>query len=238
MKELFKDERGNSSVVEAAIIYPVVFVCVLFLIMSGFTYAQKALLQANADRLSTYIANCISFPGYDELVDPFYEPAKSTAMTTRISSAMLRSEPYRYVAGLFGLNSDVKRVASESQKGMVNGFLNNISYLKPSSNDVPIPAEMSKLSPSKNNGYICAISADTASITVYLGQSYIFANYFRFIGLNGKKQLIYGKSTANVSDNVELIRIVDFAFDTIEEVSNKLGIDVDKIKNFINKIKE
>lgn len=235
-KNVILSEEGNATIIEATIIFPIVFLCVVFLIFSGFTFVQKATLQSISDRLSSYIARCIAYPGYDEIIDPFYEPAKNTPTTQRIKNAMSRSDPYRYAFGLFGLNSDVKRVSEKAQKKMAEDYLVSVSFLKPSSNNVKYPAELASLNPTVQNGYVCAIDASTSSITVYLGQNFIFSGMFSMIGMNGKGQMIYGKSTANVIDTPEMIRLVDFAFDTVEDIATGLGIDVEKIKKFINKM--
>lgn len=242
MKKFFASESGAAAIIEATIIFPIVFLCVIFLIFSGFTFVQKAVLQSTADRLSEYIARCIAYPGYNEIVDPFYEPAKSTDLNTRIGEAMKVSDPYRYVAGIFGLYSETKKMSQSATKAMLdNGYLKSVSFLKPSSQNVEYPPELASLKPQTKDGYVCAISASTSRITVYLGQNFIFADFFRMIGLNGKKQMIYGKSTSNVTDVPEMVRLVDFSFDTVENVVNAIGGDkgaalIEKIKTAIRTI--
>lgn len=239
MKKFFASESGAAAIIEATIIFPIVFLCVVFLIFSGFTFVQKAVLQSTADRLSEYIARCIAYPGYSDIIDPFYEPAKSTDLKTRIDTAMKTSDPYRYVAGIFGLYSETKQMSQSATKAMLdNGYLKSVSFLKPSSSNVEYPPELSTLSPRTKDGYVCAISASTSRITVYLGQNFIFADFFRMIGLNGKKQMIYGKSTSNVTDVPEMVRLVDFSFDTVENLVAAIGGDkgvelIEKIKSAI-----
>ncbi|MGN0656023.1 MAG: TadE/TadG family type IV pilus assembly protein [Ruminiclostridium sp.] len=235
-KNVFLSEEGNATVLEATIIFPVVFLCVVFLIFAGFTFVQKATLQSVADRLSSYIAKCIAYPGYDEIIDPFYEPARDTGMLDRVKNAMSHSDPYRYAFGIFGLNSDVKKVSQNAKEKMLDDYIVSVSFLKPSSDSVKYPDELASLKPAVEGGYVCAIDANTSAITVYLGQNFIFGGMFSMIGMSGKTQMIYGKSTANVIDTPEMIRLVDFGFDTIEDIAGKLGIDVEKIKSFINKM--
>lgn len=239
MKKFFSSESGAAEILEATIIFPVVFLCVIFLVFSGFTFVQKAVLQSTADRLSEYIARCIAYPGYDEIIDPFYEPEKSTDLLTRINTAMESSDPYRYVAGIFGLYSETKNMSESATKGMLNnGYLKSVSFLKPSATDVDYPSELSSMKPEVKDGYVCAISADTSRITVYVGQNFIFADFFKMIGLNGKKQMIYGKSTSNVSDVPEMVRLVDFSVDTVEDIVTQLGGAeiIEKIKKAIKTI--
>lgn len=235
-KNEFLSEEGNASLIEATLIFPIVFLCVMFLIFSGFTFVQKATLQSVSDRLSSYIARCISYPGYSDIIDPFYEDSKNIATTQRIRNAMSHSDPYRYVAGIFGLNSDVKEVSENAKTKMLDKYLVSVSFLKPTSDKADFPADVSALNPTVKNGYVCGIQANTSSITVYLGQNFIFGGMFTMLGIDGTKQMIYGKSTANVLDVPEMVRLVDFAFDTAEDIAGRLGLDIGKIKEFINKM--
>ncbi len=237
MKKRFLAEDGAAYVVEAIIIYPILFVCTMFLIVSGFIFVQKSMLQSTADRLSTYIAHCIACPGYSEIVDPFYEAPKNTGMTTRIEKAMQHSDPYRYVAGFLGLNSDVKTVSDHAGNVMAEKYLPAVSFLKPSSGDVSYPDELKNLKPKTKDGYVCAISANTSTITVWLGQNFVFMEMFRFIGIGGESTTVFGKSSASVCDTPEMIRVIDFSFDTVEDIAGRLGVDVKKIQDFIAKLK-
>lgn len=238
MIKKLRDESGAAEVLEATVIFPIVFMCVLFLVLSGFTFLQRAMLQSTADRLSTYLARCVSYPGYSDIVDPFYGEANTKGMLERINDAMSISDPYRYVAGLFtgGVNSSTKEVVNDAKSSMTDYYLKSISFLPVQDGDVDYPSELESLKPETENGYVCAISASTSKITVYVGQNFMFARMFSLIGIGEKKMLIFGKSTANVSDSAEVIRLVDFAFDTIEDIASGLGIDIEKIRNAINKL--
>lgn len=242
MKKLLTSESGAASLIEAIIIFPIVFLCVVFLIFSGFTFVQRAVLQSTADRISQYISKCIAYPGYGEIIDPFYgvPPGqtldKGRTLDDRIAAAMKESDPYRYVAGFFGLNSDTKDVPAAAEAALLDGkYLESISFLQPDG-ATPLIAGMDP-----ESGYICVISADTSNVTVYLGQYYIFADFFRMIGMNGKKQILSGKSTSNVADVPEMIRLVDFSFDTVEDIILAVGGDkgaalIEKIKNAMQTI--
>lgn len=50
--------------------------------------------------------------------------------------------------------------------------------------------------------------------------------------------MIYGKSTSNVLDVPEMVRLVDFSFDTVEDIVNQLGGAeiIEKIKKAIKTI--
>ncbi len=244
MKKLIKSESGAASILEATILFPIVLVTVMFLIFVGFTFLQRAILQSTADRLSQYLSRCVAYPGYTELIDPFYEPAKDTSWENRVKNAMADeySDPYRYTFGIFGLYSKTKEYAQTGRDAMLkNGYLEKVSFLKPSTTEVGIPAELASLSPETENGYVCGISASTSNITVYLGQKYIFAGFYDVIGIGNAEMMIYGKSTSNVTDVPETVRLVDWSFDTVEKLVCNMGDGkgaeiVEKVKEAIKKI--
>ena len=88
----------------------------------------------------------------------------------------------------------------------------------------------------EQNGRSCYISATTSRVSVYLGQYYVFADFFRMIGVGGKRMTITGECTTYVCDTVELVRITDMAFDVVNFVAGKLGLDLDKITDAIQKV--
>lgn len=217
MKKLLYSEKGAASLIEAIIIFPIVFLCIIFLLISGYTFIQRSILQSTADRISEYISKCIAYPGYGDIVDPFYDKEviaqnKNKTLDERIATAMEESDPYRYVAGIFGLNSETKDIPEAAEKALLeDDYLRSISFLVPN-DDIIYSGVTSK------NGYICIISANTSEITVTLAQHYVFANYFKMIGIGGTGQLLIGKSTSNVADVPEMVRLVDFSYDTIKMV--------------------
>ena len=242
MKEKLKSEAGAANIIEAIIILPVVFLCVFFLLFSGLTFVQRAILQSNADRLAQYISKCISYPGYSEIIDPFYGEKKEATMSDRITAAMEISDPYRYMLGWLGLNGTAKEMPEKATTEMIdNGYLKSVSFIVPKDDTVIYPAELENMYNDTGDGYICAITANTSTVTVYLGQNYVFAEFFRMIGMGGKRQMLFGKSTSNVTDVPEMVRLVDFSFETIESMittfGGENGVDfVQKVKDTIKKI--
>lgn len=218
MKKLLFSETGSASVIEAIIIYPITFLCIVFLIFSGFTFLQRAMLQATADRVSEYISRCIAYPGYNEIIDPFYDSEtvaanKNRTLGNRIETAMSISDPYRYVCGIFGLNRDTKDIPAQAQKSLIeNGYLKSISFIVPKDETIVYKGVSSE------NGYVCIISANTSTITVTLAQHYVFADFFKMIGMNGRQQVLLGKSSSSVMDASEMIRLVDFSYDTVKMI--------------------
>lgn len=243
----FRSEDGAASVLEATIVFPLVFLVVVFLIFLGFTYAQQGLLQYNASRLASYIAKTIQYPGYDKIEDPFYNCSEVGVVTlSEFDEAMKQNDPYRYLKGLFNQTyclkkENYRKVSDEAVKEMVPDYLSEHGILKPGKaapSDPPsdLFAE-GKCVREKKDGTICVISADTSKVRVYLAQTFTFANFFRMIGVGGKTANISGLSTAFINDSTEFVRNVDMVFDALNFLAEKLNIDVSKITETIQKLK-
>ncbi len=238
----FRSEDGAASVLEAIIVYPLVFLVVIFLVLLGFTYVQKGYLTYHSQHLASYIAKVVCYPGYNYIEEPPYKTG-STAVTVKdIDNAMKQEAPYRYFFGLFG-----EYTAAKDQKGdiipqcaehMAKDYLTKNGFLKSSGGTVDIPASMDfKDSRRVNeNGYACSISANTSRVVVYLGQNYVFANFFRMIGVGGAKMTIGSRSTAFITDSLEVVRITDNVFELANFVTGKFGIDTGKITKYIKKV--
>lgn len=240
-----RSEKGAASVLEATIVLPVVFLCVLLLVFLGFTYAQKAFLQYHAARLSAYISKTIVYPGYQNIQKPFYSGSGSSANVTLqdVNAAMRSKDPYRYLKGLFkteyvSMDADGRKITETAADKMVSEYLMSHGFLKADGGSLKKP-DTDKFKNAKEksaNGFICAISADTSKVSVYIAQNYMFASFFRMIGMGDKYTTISGQSTAFVNDSVEFVRNTDMVFEAANLLAQKLGIDVEKIKDVIGKI--
>lgn len=252
MKNLFKEfrsEKGAASVLEATIVFPLVFLIVIFLIFMGFIYVQKSYVQYHADHLSLYISKMIQYPGYQYIDKPYYnkDSNNNTGVVTfdDIKNAMKCSDPYRYFMGLF--NGDYRiadhnssrDVVDEAATGMVNNYLASHGFLKPSNSgklSAPTSGNFKNATVRESDGYVCAIAADTSKVSVYLAQDFVFAKFFSMIGIGGRTMAISGVGTTFITDSVEFMRNTDMIFDAANFLANQLGIDIDKIKDVISKI--
>lgn len=241
----FRSENGAVYVLEAVIVYPIVLIAVIFLIMIGMTFAQKSLLQHRASELSTYITKVIRYPGYQYIEKPFYEESTDGKVTRKmVDEAMEQIDPYRYLCHILGneftasKDSNGNEIVSECEKQIVK-YLDGHGFLKPASGAAPKPSSSTYSGvkkPGELNGRSCFISATTSRVAVYLGQYYVFADFFRMIGVGGKRMTITGECITYVSDAVELVRITDMAFDVVNFFAGKLGIDIDQISKAIQKV--
>lgn len=240
-----RSENGAAYVLEAVIVYPIVLIAVIFLIMMGMTFAQKSVLQHRATELSTYIAKVIRYPGYQNIEKPFYDESSDGEVTREmVDKAMSQIDPYRYILHIVGnqvrssTDANGNEVVSECEKQIVK-YLDGHGFLKPAAGAAPkpdSPTYSGVKDPAELNGRSCYISATTSRVAVYLGQYYIFADFFRMIGVGGKRMTITGECTTYVCDSVELVRITDMAFDVVNFIAGKLGLDLDKITSAIQKV--
>ncbi len=233
----FKSEDGAALVLEAVIVYPIALVAVMFLILWGVTYLQRGYLQYCSSQLSGYIAKTIVYPGYEKIDAPFYTTNSSTILQS-VNNAMDVHNPYRY---LLGLDDEIENIIKKSKTEMTDNYIPDKGFLRAAEGlGVKIPDDLKGFdyqSP-KKNGYTCAISAKSGFARVYIAQNYVFADFLRMIGLGGRKMTIYGDSLQYMSDSVELVRVTDWALDTVETILDKTGLGgyVDKIKSAIDKI--
>lgn len=243
MKRLdFRSEEGAATVFEAMIVYPIVLLAVVFLVFMGFINVQKGFMQHCADEISTYIAKVIRYPGYDKLQDSFMDEDNAPIEIIDMNSAAKQIEPYRY---LFNLGKDYSDSGSASKdvipgiaKKAVVDYLKKHGFLRAEPGTPPTPNSGSfgsKAVSEQDGGRRCMISANTSRVVVYLGQNFIFADFFRMIGIAGKKTAITGQSTAYVCDSVEIMRVTDCAFDAANFLLGKLGIDLSNVKEAIAK---
>ena len=229
----FKSEDGAAEVLEAVIIYPIVLVAVIFLILWGFTYVQRGYLQYASSQLSGYLSKVAAYPGYDMIEVPFYKTQDKTQLDA-VNSAMKVHNPYRY---FFGLDKNMKEITEACRTNMADDFIQNRGFLKANEGEVPVPSDFtgSAYQSKGKKGYVCAINTKTGFARVYIAQNYIFADFFSLIGLGGRKMTLYGDSLQYLGDSVEVVRVTDFACDTINYVLESTGIKgkIDKIQDTI-----
>ena len=232
MKKIdLRSEKGAALVLEATIVYPIVLVVVFFMLIWGLTFVQKAYLNHCSYQIADYISKCILYPGYEKLVDPFYEKPSDTGELIRVNDAMKVHIPYRY---LFGMSSEVGSIINDS-KTAVTSYLPSHGYMKATSGTVKAPSGYSAEQISTVDGYTCAIKASSSSVTVYIGQRYVFSDMFRMIGLGGRNYDITVQNSAFINDSVEIIRVTDMVYDTVIRLAEHFNIDMNKMMDTLAK---
>ncbi|MGN1120288.1 MAG: hypothetical protein ACI4Q4_08005 [Oscillospiraceae bacterium] len=233
----FKSESGAALVLEATIVYPIVLVAVMFLILWGLTYAQQGYMQYLSSSLSSYLVKSITYPGYDKLEAPFYTTNTKSQLAS-VNEAMEVHNPYRY---LLGMDSEVDDIVEATKTQMVDNYLPDSGFLKAAKGqNVRVPDELRGMDyqSSSKNGYTCAICAKNGFARVYIAQNYVFADFTRMIGLGGKTMVISGDSLQYMSDSVEIVRLTDFAYDSVNLLLEHFGssFNLDQIRATIDKM--
>lgn len=263
MKKLnlkIRSEEGAASVLEAIIVYPIVFIVVALLLILGFTYVQEGYLNYEAQSLSDYIVKTISYPGYANIEKPKYEKNNGAITIGDINAAMGAQAPYRYLFGFFNSNSGIKdnngdNLALKYVNYMADDYLSKHGFLKGVSGEIDFFDAYDKvqkrrtrvdsegnvigsvefltpdyLKENDSSGYLCAINASTSQVEVYMAQNYVFSKMFNMIRLGNKKMYITATGMSAVSDSLELVKTTDMATDMATFLAKKLGFDMSKIK--------
>lgn len=241
MKQLWKRikrEDGAAQMIEAAIIYPVVFLCIFVLIYIGLyilqsitvsTYAQKAVMLASRE---------ISYPGYLEMVkgqESVYSDASVEGNEKLLTSLILNNNPkgvdaqtYRYWRQDFnkkdGIEDDklIGKEIKHKYEDILKEMVVNHSILTSKEKD-----EIEVVITTKNN-----IIVQYVNVTV--SQPLMGFPVLDFFGI--ETPVVSATAQTTVGDTDELIRNVDFVTDALAAFANKLGLDIGAIKEKMNGI--
>lgn len=113
------NESGAALVVESSIVYPIVFVCLLFLIMISLIFVQKATLQSDAEKAAEYIARSISYEGYSNVMKLTSNGIEYNDNLTKEDVTLLLTDEYLYDAftettiNLQKCENEIEQIASE-----------------------------------------------------------------------------------------------------------------------------
>lgn len=239
MKDLIKkirSEEGDSNVIEAVIVYPLVMLVVIFLVLLGYIYGQEGYLNYVSQKMATYLSKAVVLPGYQYLEKPIYFNSTSQASIGDINKAMESNAPYRYLLGIFSdptiEDSNGNDVSQKTANELADNYLKSHGLLKAAPGEIHRTSKLAKGTKERTNadGYYCSIKVDTSAVTVTLAQNFIFSKMFSMIGIGGKDMIISATSYAAVSDPLEVVKVSDMTVDLLTFLAKKLGIDTSKIK--------
>lgn len=212
IKTKLKDERGAYTIVEATIVFPVMFFVLFFIIFIGNMYYEQAKMDDCVMRYAIKGAQCCADPY-------FYEMAKTGNIPTDIKAVDIK--PYRYIIG--GMNN----VESKIQKEMMDEINSkNLTFFSVMSPEVSTKA-------AKYNNYLVYSTFQTQlKYKVTLPIRFWDDSDFHIINFSSRSEV-------SVSDTPEFIRNVDFVVDLVS--GTKVGATIksvfDKINAFILKFK-
>ena len=214
-----RSEKG-SLVVESAMVFPVMFFVLFFIIFVGNLYIQQSRVEDIVMRYALKGAECVAAPF---LYDMTYEDSLKT------NSNDLKLEPYRYLLGSFteGSISDMETKISQAVKTEINNggqsLFNNTSI---------------SVTGTDNDSSIAEFHNYILYSTFVVQVNYRVKFPITFFGEEDLSSIkLSARAEIPVSDTDEFIRNVDMAID----ICNKYGIGTsikgmfDKINSFINK---
>lgn len=210
--EKLKNERGVL-VVESAIVFPVMFFVLLFIIFIGNMYYEQARVESIVMAYATKGAQCVA--------DPFLYDMEATNAVPR-ESEKLKLEPYRYILGSFteGTITDVEKKIEKDVKKEI-GDKNLIFF-------------------SNSNANVTNAKAEFVNYILYstfvVEAEYKIQFPIRFLGeKNATIMKFSARAESPVNDTDEFIRNVDMAIDLVE--GTQLGDTIkgmfDKMNSFI-----
>lgn len=206
-----KNERG-ALVVEASIVFPVMFLVIFFMIFAGNAYLQKC-------RVESIITEC-AIDGASYCADP---QLNSVASGTIPALEGLQVYPYRFFSstGVGDVESEIEGIIDDKVSNMSSGLF---SGMKPA--DFSVQANYS-------NGFLYATFSVDAEYKIEIP--------VRLLGETENIHLdVSTHVEMPVSDSVELIRNIDMIWDYMERfgVADKIQAAKDKLTQALDKVND
>lgn len=205
MKKLKKE--SGMAVIEATIVFPVMFLVIFFMTFVGNAYVQKC-------RVDNIVTKC-AIAGAAYCADPMLDEIESGNIPT--SEDGVDVEPYRYIFG--GMTSVVEELQSDVEKEIEEMGAGLFSGMEPTSPEVVVEF---------NNGFV--YSTFTVSVTYTIEAPVAMLDEERL-------ELEYSSYVEMpVSDTSEFIRNVDMVEDYMERTGAAETITdaIDSVKELIS----
>lgn len=210
-KDELKKQNGAVQIVEAAFVFPIMFIILFFLIYMGNAFYIKAQVES--------VVETRALEGAGYCADPILQTIKGSGSIPSLKD--LETEPYRYIFG--GMNEIEKKIAS-SVEGDIEG--KSMSFFKNMKPDL----KTSKSDIAKFNNYVVY---STFSVEV----KYAIKFPIRFLGEKTPTILnISSRAEVPVGDTAEFIRNTDMVVDLFHgsKVSQAISDVFGKINDFIS----
>lgn len=215
LKNLIKSENGAAQIVEASIVFPVMFIVLIFLIYLGNAYFIQSHINA------IVIEKAVKGAAY--CADPMLETIKEDGGIPSVKD--LELEPYRYILG--GMNDIENKIAGEVYTEIENSKATLFKNMKP---DIVTP----KTKIAKFNNHLLY---STFSVEVECEINFPI----KFLGQSTPPMITVSCcSDVAVNDCGEFIRNVDMVIDYFvgSEAANRVKDIFDKINDFISMFAE
>lgn len=207
-----KDESAGV-MVENVIVLPIVFVIIIFMIISAFLVHDRATIESAARRGATYAAHCIADPNYATLVGQsgeldFSKPVENISF----SSVGKNIKAYRYLTG----GASVQGVTETEVKKIVENT--RINW---------VPQDSIKVSCTQDNKIVYQ------DVTVKVSSTYHLPGWIEWFGLESEYKIETEAKCAAV-DPDEFIRNADLVVDLITQVDDATGGHIGKALDSIS----
>lgn len=234
-KRFMKNDRGAAQMIEAAILYPIVFLLIFVLIYIGLYILQSMTVSSYSQKIAMLAAREVAHPFYIDEVGgtigagdekgasnfnkadtELTEGAASSVSFEKDPTAIKRTRAYRYWK-------------SNPIKGYSDGYRDSLLDIIGSASIVnSAGSDKVKVDITSENYFV------TQYITVKVEQEIVDFPVLDFFGI--KSPTVSASAMSSVNDVDEFVRNSDFAVDTVSSIAKKLGIDPSKLKEKISNI--
>lgn len=217
LRGILADDSGAVQVIEASLIFPIVFLVVGFLIYLGSYTLQRISMYNHAQKIAVITSRELSFPGYEVLGAEkssnadFNWTEGTKPSKANIESIMNQRRPYRYLIS--------EKPRSEEMQKALTDMVNRVSYISKSDVSCKVSSKKKIM-----NTYIVVEVTKPVKMPVVM----------ELLGIKDVLD-INVKATAIVTDTSEFIRNVDTAYDLTNEIFERFGFN-DKIESCMSKI--
>ncbi len=222
MKKIWKSQTGAAMVVEAVIIYPIVLMCLFFLIYVGLIVIQSSVLNSTAQKMAMLAAREVAYPGYlslsakDNYGSSAVEMTKGSTVKLTFNTQETKIDAYRYW-GKDPLSSGAKDIIRQVITDPKKGIIKTQSLLDLGKIEVNVS---------------CANYVVTQYVTVTIEQELKDIAVLKYFGIETPKMTV--RAVAAVNDADEFARNVELAEDAVQWLAKKLGIDLSKLREKVD----
>ncbi len=239
LRKLLRSEKGGYQMIEASIMYPFVFLIIIFVLYYGMYLIQMMAVSSYAQKIAVLAAREVACPGYYKLVSSQRLTTSATeidfktgggdgtysgnvALSNKASDSLVRA--YRYFTHDPLTTKDpgidengFPKDPEVYYEGVLQGLTYSNSLLKGWGTQNNVQVELSC-----DNKFIAQY------INVTIKQPLVRFGLLDYLGIG--QITVEASAKASVSDTDELVRNTDFAADAINAIAERLGIDTSKIK--------
>lgn len=210
IRNFFRNESGAVSVIEAALVYPVVILTVAVMLYIGIYIYETALLKDKAENTAVQAAKSISFAGYNELTGDKDDTSEKISVS-KINRAYEENKPYRYI---------VKGNVSDKFSNDASDYASGLILSSDSVNcDIEVKRHLLN-----------------REVKVTINKNIAMPQMFSFLRMDSEYG-IHVCASALTSDPAEFIRNTDFTVNTVTYLSDRFHIN-EKLQPLREKITE